>query len=289
MKRPSAFCVCLVGTLGVPLAAAADVPAPAPTAPSAPSAPSAPVAERPDDRLIFSVQGSSLEDAGDGGGGAVRWLHNVDTGTLIGAGADYQTIAGAHWAFASLSGSVTPEGQADGRWTFYGEVQQGSGDNDAGSFSYSVFSAGVSRPLTSRLTLQLDDQQIDIDTTHGNLPKLSLVYLWNPHLLTSVSYMNSVSGNLGTDMGLARIDYFGQAVNFLVGGAFGQASPAVIDLQSGAAFPGSRLKEVFVGLSKSFSSADWMLIADYVDLEGTERVTLTLNCTIHLRARGQSR
>lgn len=280
MKLSPAYCAWLVGTFGVPLAAMADVPSPAPAAP---------VSERPDDRLIFSVQGSSLETAGDGGGGAVRWLHNVNAGTLIGAGVDYQTIAGSNWAFASLSASVTPEGQADGRWTFYGEVQQGSGSDDGGSFSYSIFSAGVFRALTSKLSLQLDDQQIDIDTTHGNLPKLGLSYLWNTKLLTSVSYMHSVSGNLGTRLGSARIDYFGKSVNFLVGGAFGQASPAVIDLQTGVVFPGSDLKEVFVGLSKPLSRGELMLVADYVDLEGIERVTLTLNCTIHLRARNQTR
>lgn len=280
MKLLPAFCVWLVGTFGVPVAATAEVPAPAPAAP---------VAERPDDRLIFSVQGSSLEAASDGGGGAVRWLHNVNAGTMIGAGVDYQTIADSHWTFASLSGSVTVGERSDARWTFYGEIQQGSGRDDGGSFDYSVFSGGVFRTLTSRLTLQLDDQQIDIDTTHGNLPKLGLSYLWNPKLLTSISYMHSVSGNLGTELGSARIDYFGKALNFLVGGAYGKASPAVVDLQTGAVFLGSDLKEVFVGLSKPFSRAELMLVADYLDLEGIERVTLTLNCTIHLRARNQAR
>lgn len=284
MKLPSAFYVWLVGTFAVPGAATAAVPAPA-----APATPAAPVAERPDDRLIFSVQGSSLEAASDGGGGAVRWLHNVNAGTLVGAGVDYQTIAGSHWTYASLSGSVTLGERADARWTFYGEIQQGSGRGDGGSFDYSVFSGGVFRTLTSRLTLQLDDQQIDIDTTHGNLPKLGLSYLWNPQLLTSISYMHSVSGNLGTELGSARIDYFGKALNFLAGAAYGQASPAVLDLQTGAVFPGSDLKEVFVGFSKPFSRGEWMLIADYLDLEGIERVTLTLNFTIHLRARNQPR
>jgi len=272
--------VWLGGMLGFTLVAIADDTSPAPAAP---------VAARPADRLILSVQGSSLETAGDGGGGAVRWLHNVNSGALIGAGVDYQSIAGSQWAFASLNGSVTLGERPDARWTLYGEIQQGSGSDDGGSFSYSVFSAGIFRALTSRLTLQLDDQQIDIDTTHGNLPKLGLTYLWNPRLLTSVSYMNSVSGNLGTEMGIARVDYYGQNLGFLIGGAYGQASPAVVDLQTGVVLPGAKMKEMFVGLSKPFARGEWQLVADYLDLEGIERVTLTLNCTFHLRERSQPR
>ena len=56
------------------------------------------------------------------------------------------------------------------------------------------------RPSRSKFSVQLEARQIDIDTTHGNLPKLGLTYLWTPRLLTNVSYAHSVGGNLGTEL-----------------------------------------------------------------------------------------
>ena len=68
---------------------------------------------------------------------------------------------------------------------------------------------GLSQNLTKKFSVQLEGRQIDIDTTHGNLPKLSLTYLWSPRLLSNISYARSVGGNLGTELTAARIDYYG--------------------------------------------------------------------------------
>ena len=111
--------------------------------------------------------------------------------------------------------------------------------------------------------------------------------LWNRHWLAAASYAHSVGGNLGTDEGSVRIDYYRQTLNLLAGGAVGRAVPVVVGLQ-GTSLPQlgvKQIRELFLGLSERYSRADWMLLADYQDVGGTKRVTLTMNCTVHLRAR----
>lgn len=267
-----------LGSAVSPGLALAEAPSPAPA-----------VQAQPHDRLLLSANGSTLSGSSGGGGGAVRWLRNLSAESLIGAGVEYQTLADAHWTFASLSGSLTRGSESSKRWTLYGEAHQGSGSTAGDSFSYSVVAAGIARSLTSALSLQLEDRQIDIDKTHGNLPKLGLTYLWNPRLLTTVSYANSVGGNLGTEIVSGRIDFYGQGFSALGGGAFGDAAPAVVNLQTGLVLPERHLKQVFAGLSKPFSRGELMAVADYLDLAGSERWTLTVSWTIHLRARLQPR
>lgn len=274
MRLPATLFVFVAGTI-CPLLAAAEAPAPLP----------AERVHQPDDRLILSASGSTLTGASGGGGGAVNWLRDVSPGTLVGVGVEYQTIADAHWTFGSLRGALTLARDSNAPLTLWGEVHQGSGRIDVDSFRYSVGALGISRKLTGGLSLQLEGRQIDIDTTHGNLPKLGLSYVWNPRLLTSVSYAYSVGGNLGTELFATRVDYYGPNFNVLAGGGAGQADPAVVNLQGGTTLPGRTIKQVFLGTAKPFGRAEWMLVGDYLDLAGSERVTLTLSCTIHLRAR----
>lgn len=254
-----------------------------------PSQATATPVQLPDDRLMFTANGSTLSQASGGGGAGVRWLHNVSAGALISAGAEYQTIADSHWTYGSLTGALTRGGGSSPRWSLYGEIHQGAGSTAGDSFTYSVAVAGIDHSLTNALSLQVEDRHIDIDRTHGNLPKLGISYLWNPRLLTSVSYANSVSGNLGTELVSGRIDYYGQGFNALAGGAFGDAAPAVVNLQTGLLLPEPSLKQVFVGFAKPFSRVELMAVADYLDLDGTERWTLTVSCTVHLRARTEPR
>jgi hypothetical protein len=67
----------------------------------------------------------------------------------------------------------------------------------------------------------------------------------------------------------------------------GQAAPPVVDLQAGLVLPGRMLKEGYAGLTMPLSSwhAELSLIADYVDLAGTRRATLTLSYLQHLGSR----
>src|SRR2546430_12568208 len=50
-----------------------------------------------------------------------------------------------------------------------------------------------------------EERQIDVDTSHGSLPKVGFSMLWNRQWLASASYAHSVGGNLGTDLGTVRI------------------------------------------------------------------------------------
>jgi hypothetical protein len=69
---------------------------------------------------------------------------------------------------------------------------------------------------------------------------------------------------------------------------WGPAAPAVFDLIGQVVRPGPSLKEGFAGIGKPVGRTEWLLVGDYQDVGGTKRTTITLACTVHLRARGQS-
>ena len=234
-----------------------------------------------EDRLIFTAQGATLTGANGGGGGEIAWAHTFGPGTTASIAGDYQTIAGSHWEFGSLTGSVG-WGPASTRWTAYGEGHVGSGNTGTHPFDYGVYVAGVSATFSGHYTVQLETRQIDIDTSHGNLPKIGLAMLVTRRLLASVSYAKSVTGNLDTELLTARIDHYGSTVNWLAGVAGGHAAPAVVNINTGATGPAPRLKEGFAGIVRTWPRTELSLLADYLDLEGTKRITLTLSCTLHL-------
>ena len=137
--------------------------------------------------------------------------------------------------------------------------------------------------------MQVEDRQIDVDTTHGNLPKVSATYAWTPALQTSIAYANSVSGNLGTKLVTVRLDGFSEPWNWFIGGAGGKASPEVVNLKTGVVQPGNTLREGFVGVGTPLGRAKLTLVADYLDLGGTRRFTLTANYLVDLGRRGRGR
>lgn len=238
----------------------------------------------PTDRLVVSANGSTLTGASGGGGGSLAWLHDFNAGTL-GVAGEYQTLADAHWAFGSLSGSVGTGG-ASARLTFSGEVHLGNGDIGAYGglrrFDYDVEAADVAGTFARRLVVQLEARQFDIDTTHGELPKVAVGFLWTPHLQTTLSYSRSVSGNLGTELETLRIDRYGHAVSWLLGGAAGHVAPPIVNLYTGLTGPAPRYREGYLGLTKSFSRSDWSIVGDYLRVASQRRITLTVVCTLHV-------
>jgi hypothetical protein len=255
-------------------ASAVDSPAAAPPAPAAPST----------DELIFSANGSTLTGASGGAGGSLSWLHDFTAG-VVGIGGEYQTLANAHWAFGSLSGSVST-GNTAAKWTFSGDAHLGSGDigayQELRRFDYHVEGAGVAGTFGGKLTVQLAADQYDVDTTHGTLPKVALGVLWTRHLQTTVSYARSFNGNLGTELETARIDYYGHAVNWQLGGATGHVAPPVVNLYTGLTGAAPQLREGYLGVSKSFSRVDWSILGDYLKVATQKRITVTLVCTLHI-------
>jgi hypothetical protein len=111
--------------------------------------------------------------------------------------------------------------------------------------------------------------------------------VWNPHVLTTISYADSVSGNLGTHLTSGRIDLSGSKVSFLGGVAFGQVSPTILGLE--IVIPGKRLSEGYVGATKHLPRArgDLTLVVDYQDLSGSSRVAVTLNYIFHVGHQAQ--
>jgi len=241
-----------------------------------------------DDRLTASANGSTLSDSDGGGGGSLGWLHNFNPAVIVGVAGEYQTLADSSWGFGSLNLAVG-HGQAGRRSNWYAEAHVGSGDDDVHNYDYAVYAGGLIQNLTRQFAVQLEDRQIDIDTTHGNLPKLGFQMLWSPTFLTTVGYAHSVSGNLGTRLGSLRLDHYGKGFNLILGGAGGKASPDVVNLRTGITTSGQTLREGFIGFSKPFSRADVTVVGDYLNLADTERVTLTVSCMFHLRGRGGAR
>jgi hypothetical protein len=202
---------------------------------------------------------------------------------LVGVAAEHQQLSVADWTFGSVNGAFT-FGPEDQRYSAYAEAHEGAGDDGPNAFHYSIEAIGLSGSYFKRLTALLEDKQIAVESTHGNLPKLGLAYLWNPHLQTSVSYSHSVSGNLGTRLTGLRLDAYGPRVNYLAGAAYGPASAAVLGLDF--TVPVHRLKEAYAGVSKPLPRwrSDLTLTADYQDLAGSTRITITLNYIVHVGA-----
>lgn len=255
---------------------AAEVMAPAPPSPA-------------DQRLIFSADGGWLTGGHGAGGGAITWLSNVGTGGVIGAGAEYQEIANAHWTLGAVTGGLAL-GQGDSKTNLYAEAHEGAGDIGTHAFHYSIVTGGLIATFASRFSVQLEERRIDIDKSHGNLPKFGLSWRVIPTLQAAVSYAHSFGGNLGTKLWTARLDYTGKRLNWLAGGAWGPVSPAALNYITQAITPANGpLREGFAGVGKSFGRTEWLLVGDYQELNGSKRTTVTLACTVHLGPQGHPR
>jgi hypothetical protein len=233
-----------------------------------------------DDRIAVSANGSSLTGTNGGAGASLGWLHNFDPDTLIGVAAEHQVLSVSHWTFGSLSGAIT-RGAGDQRYTFYGDAHEGAGDDGPNAFKYRIETLGVTGTYFHQLSATIEDKQVNVETTSGNLPKLQLAYLWNPKVQTTVSYAYSFGGNLGTRLTTARVDVYGHQVNFLAGGAVGQASPSLLGVVSGGNLTLSphQLREGYVGVVKPFPSlrSELTFIVDYQRLSGGQGAVITKN------------
>jgi hypothetical protein len=251
------------------------------------SAHAAEVDARPPDRLLITANGSRLSptDDGDGRGGSLNWLHYFTPDAVFGLGAEHQFIGESSWTFGSVRGSIT-RGEAPSKFGAYAEFHYGEGDDDGRDFDYQVGVLGFSQSF-GKFTMVLEGREIDIDTSQGTLPKLALSYLWTPRLLTTVSYADSVGGNLGTELTTARLDYYGRYMSFLLGGATGRADPSVINIQ-GVALPAQDLKQGFLGIGRTFSRGEIQLLGDFLELGDNEKVTITVLFTAYLGSRGRT-
>lgn len=236
------------------------------------------------DRISLTGNGSTLTGTNGGEGGAIGWLHNFDPNSLLTLGAEHQRLGVAHWTFGSVSGAISNE-LGNGRYTFSGEAHEGSGMDGPHSLEYRIEALQVTGTYFHRLSLQLEARRIDVETLHGNLPKITLSYLWTPHWETSFARSDSWGGNLGTQLNSLRIDHYGKSVNLLAGGSYGRASPIIIAL--GIVSPGHILREGYVGASRTFARrTEVTLTGDYLNLSGSKRATLTLSFMIHLGSVG---
>jgi hypothetical protein len=262
----------LLGCALSSICCAADEPAAAPTPPVTSG-----------DRVILGVDGATLTGTNGGVGGSAAYLHQETPNFLVGVGADYQRLATSNWSFGSLNVGYSHDMTASTRWNVHAEAHEGTGSTVEKRFNYSIVAAGLGTALPGGLATDIEERQIDVDTSHGSLPKVGLSKAWGRHLLTGIAYARSFGGNLDTSYSLARIDFYGPGFNLLAGGDLGRVSPAVINI-NGVLTPQARhLDEAFFGITKLFERFDLTLLADNIELAGIRHITVTLDCTVHLR------
>jgi hypothetical protein len=248
-----------------------------------------------DDRIALGLQGESLTNTSGGGGASIAWLHNFNADALAGVGVEHQALANAHWTFGSLNGSYSI-GQGDQRYSFYGEAHEGGGNSGNKTLNYHIEALGVAGTYFHRLSVLLEDRQFYVDTVSGNLPKLGVSYLWNPHIQTSVSYSYSIGSNLGTRLLGGKIDLYEPGLNWLGGFSFGQATAAVLTgsnvIGVPDSIPGLRVKEGYVGATLPLPRlrSELTLILDYQHLSSTfissDRFQGNLNYIFHVGHHG---
>jgi hypothetical protein len=74
----------------------------------------------------------------------------------------------------------------------------------------------------------------------------------------------------------------------LLGAAFGEAAPSVVNLQPGLPVPpNSSLRQIFGGVAKPLARGELLAVADFLELGGSERATVTVSYTIPLRTEGR--
>jgi hypothetical protein len=234
-----------------------------------------------DDRIVLSLDGATdSQTQGNGAGASAAWLHSFGADSIAGVGVEHQSLSGAQWTFGSVSGSIS-HGSGDMRYGVYADLHEGAGVDGPSAFRYSIVDCGVTGTYQHRFALQLESKQIDVETAHGNLPRIGLSYVVMPHLLASVSYAYSVSGNLGTRLATARVQRDGTIANPLLGLAFGRAAPAAVNLQTGTAQPNT-LREGYVGVSFPQRRGELTVLFDYLDLAGGRRTMLSLSYLLKL-------
>jgi hypothetical protein len=247
-----------------------------------------------DDRLSLGFNGESLTGTNGGGGGALGWIHNFSDSALAGVGVEHQALANSHWTFGSINGAYT-FGPGDRRYTFYGDAHEGGGNSGNRSLQYHIETVGAVATFDHRLSLQLEDKQFYVDTVSGNLPKVGVSYLWNPHLQTGLAYAYSAGSNLGTRLTSGRIDVYEPLINFLGGFSYGQATAAVLSYVGTpvqTSVPGLRLKEGYVGATLPLPRirSEVSVILDYQDLSSrlvhSRRIQGNLNYVLHIGHHG---
>jgi hypothetical protein len=267
-------------TTAPPATTAAPATTPA-TATSASSA-AAPV-WHPDNRLIISGDGESLTGTNGGGGGSLEYLGEVNANTLLGVAGEYQTLAGSHWEFGSLNVAYSHPLTQSTRWDISGEAHEGSGQSGTTHFGYAIEALGAGLALPDGVALTAEERQVDVDTSHGSLPKIGLSKVWGTHWLTSVGYADSIGGNLNTEYGVARIDFLSAPIQLMAGGSVGRVAPAVLNIEGVLLPEAHHVTEVFAGVTKPTRHVDITLLGDRIDLQGVDRFTVTLTATVHFR------
>lgn len=233
----------------------------------------------PADHVLLDASGSVLISGRDGGGASIGWLHNIP-GSVIAVAGDYETLDNAHWEYGSLSAALNTKSDS-----VFAEVDEGAGSVGGSSrphhFGYSMEVLGARAVLGSAITVQLETRQIDVDTSHGNLPKFTLEYSWHRDWQTAVSYAKSVGGNLGTELATLRVDRsgFSFATPF-VGGAVGHVAPPVVNFQPGQTATSPQYRELFLGATTGIAHGEWTFLLDYTSLEGLRRIALSLTCLL---------
>ncbi len=217
------------------------------------------------------------------GGGTFDWIYASPLGNSVFAGAAAYSVGDTRWAFGRLGGAF----RSGERFLLYGEVNYGSGEREETGvsgrpeeidFPYLVGKAGLSYELLARrLYLKLEDQYYEVDDTEGHLLRGGALVQVTSALSTQIDYAESVSGNLNTQFGIVRLDYYTPSVRFLGGVAVGRSTPEIFDGVIRREAQPQETLEFFAGVVVPVSRYEITLAVSHLKLESTSKTPLNLS------------
>jgi hypothetical protein len=241
-----------------------------------------------DNRVTLSADGATLTGTSGGAGGSVGYLQQVGPDALLGLAGEYQRLAGAYWAFGSLNAAFSHALSGRARWNVHADAHEGDGNTGTSavrrghSFRYAIEAGGLGVTTPAGFAVDAEERQFDVQSSHGSLPKVTLSQSWGRHWLTTIAYARSAGGNLDTEYGMARIDFYGRGFGLLGGASVGRVTPAVVNLAGVLQPQAKHLSEPFLGISKSIRRVDLTLLGDDFRLAGITHFTVTLNLVVHV-------
>ena len=214
--------------------------------------------------LVITGQLDRLE--GDrGSGGRVDYAYSLVDGNGVTLAAAGYELAGSRWAYGEVGGWLA----LGSRWVLSGGGSLGSGERGRESFGYERYGLG--------LALEAIEERagcVGGGSTRGSLLAPRAGAPLSPRLTVEVHRSESLSGNLDSDFTGLRLDGAGSRFGWLAGGGAGRSRPEILDLVGSAA--STDLREIFAGVRVPVSGSQLVLVVDYLDLDGVDRLTVTL-------------
>ncbi|HEX8255865.1 MAG TPA: hypothetical protein VF846_22185 [Thermoanaerobaculia bacterium] len=221
------------------------------------------------DALVVSADVNRLRD-GSGGGISALWIHPRGNDTFI-AGATFLSLPQTRWAYATLGDTR----RLSARTTVNAEANLGSGSDARGDFRYILLRAGATRELIARtLYGEAEWLQSDVARQQDGIARIGGTWLPIEPLTLRASIYESIFGDSDTSLATIRADYDLGPLTAIAGTTTGTAIPALLQ-QPGT--QGSRVRELFAGVTVDNAGRPWTIIASTLTVAHERRHRVTVS------------